>query len=516
MFTLTPDATSSIAGTGRRPRYISPSTASIAIVLNGSGTATFLNLADPAQCDAAKKCSVSVAAPSGTDTFVVSAYSAANGTGALLSRATVQATITPNGTNVVPVVLNGDVASIIVTLANGTPSLHQVTTDALTVIAKDAKNNTIVGPGGYLYPITLTDSDTSGHSSLTKTTLNGPGDTVALQYDGGYGSGSVTASALGNATASVPFVPKITMTETVLPGGRLPSGIIAGPDGALWFVDGPQMLGRMTTLGTLTEFAAPVNWNPRTLCAGPDGNIWFLAQSTQSANVAIVRRATSDGTYTVFPVGTPPSFAGCVAGPDGNLYATVGSSIVQVTPSGSTATLTLQDARGATHWGWPIAGSPDTALWFVDAVYDAIDRYDLVTHAVTVNLVQPPGVSSGPPGALTPREIVAGPNRRFSFSLLSGAYTMDMSGVTTTIYTPSGGDAAGALAVTSDGALWINTFALNQPFPTFLHLSGTTLTPLVGTVALSGLTFRSVGSMAAASDGSLWYTRNGAIGKMVP
>jgi virginiamycin B lyase len=513
-FTLTPDATSSITSARRRPRYVSASTSSIAIVLNGAGTATFLNLGDATQCDAAKKCSVSIAAPAGNDTFLVSAYSGAGGTGFLLSRATVQATITSSGTTVVPVVLNGVVASITLSLATVNPPLHQALSDTLTVIAKDPAGKTIVGPGGYLYPITLTDSDTSGHSSLTKTTLNGPGDTVVLQYDGGYGAGSIGAAAFGAPSPSpVTFFPTITTTETTIPGGRTAHGLTVGPDGALWFVDSPFMIGRITTAGVLTEYAMPTNWNARALCTGPDGNLWITAQGTQFANAAIIRR-TADGNYTVYQNGTPFAVGGCAGGPDGNVYAVFGANIAQVTPSGGLTTLTLQDANGSLRAGSVIAGTPDGGLWFVDTGYGALDRYDLTTHAVAVHvLTLPNALGSGP---TTFGSAVLGPDRRFYFSeFFGGVYAADTSGAVTAIYVKTGGIASGALTFGADGALWFSTNGASQAgVPTFAHFSGGFTTPLVGTSVQSG--FPTIDSMVAAPDGTIWYTRNTVVGKLVP
>jgi len=514
-FTLTPDSTSSITGRRRSPRYVSPSTASIAIVLGGAGTATYLNLGDPAHCDASQKCSVSIAAAAGNDAFLVSAYSGTNGSGSLLSRATVQALIASSGNSVVPVVLNGDVASMTIGLANVNPMLHHATTDAVTVIAKDAAGSTIVGPGGYLYPIVLADSDTSGHSSLTKTTLNGPGDTTALLYDGGYGSGTLTASALGAAApAPVSFFPLVATTETPLPAGHTAHEIIVGPDGALWFVDSPLLLGRITTSGALTQYAVPANWNPHSICAGPDGAIWFTAQGTQFAYAAMIRRAP-DGTYNVYQVGTPFAVGDCATGPDGNLYANFGSSLLQITPTGTVTTLALQDKSGnSIRVGSPIVGSPDGALWFVDTGYGALDRYDLTTHALTIYLVAVPFGAGGAPVSAVPAGVVLGPDKRFYFIAFFSIYASDTSGNITTVYPETNGVGMSALGFAADASLWSGGGSTLAGMPTFLREFGGSLTPLLGTSAQSGFPF--VDSIVSGPDGALWYARGTAIGRIVP
>ncbi len=517
MFTLTPDATSSITGHIRRARYVSPKTASISVVLSGVGTSNTLNIGDPGLCDAAGKCHVGVAAPPGNDTFIVSAYSALSGQGALLSRATVQATIAPNANTVVAVVLNGVVDSMTLALAAPYPPLHQATTDALTVIAKDAAGATIVGPGGYMNPITLADTDTSGHSSLTKTTLNSPADTTALQYDGGYGAGTITASASG-ATSPVPlaFFPQITTTETTVPGGRTPHGIIVGPDNALWFVDSPLMLGRITTAGALTEVAPPPTWNPHAVCAGPDGAIWFTAQGTQFAYGAIIRR-NADGTFAVNNVGTPFSVGDCAPGADGNVYANFGFDIVQVTPGGTVATLVLKDGQGnKIHAGSPVAGSPDGALWFVDTGYGTIDRYDFTTHTVTIHQISPAGAYQ------IPGNVVLGPDKRFyfdaSFSTSYSVYAQDTAGTVTPVYLQTNGAGGQGMNFAADATLWIATYGLPSTsqtgFQMFVRSAGTSQVPLIGNAAQTG--FPVVDRMVSGPDSALWYTRGTAVGRIVP
>ena len=53
---------------------------------------------------------------------------------------------------------------------------------------------------------------------------------------------------------------------------RYPTGITAGPDGALWFADDSGSIGRITTAGRITCFgdAAHVG-HPDALAAGGDG-----------------------------------------------------------------------------------------------------------------------------------------------------------------------------------------------------------------------------------------------------
>ena len=512
-FTLANDSTSSITSAKRRPRYVSPKTASIAIVLNGAGSATILNLADTAHCDASGKCSISLQAPAGNDTFLVSAYDAQNGGGNLLSRATVQATIPPSGTAVIPAVLNGAVASVTVTPANAMPVLHQITTDALTVIAKDASNSTIVGPGGYLYPITLTNSDTSGHTSLTKTTLNGPGDTAALQYDGGYAAGTVTATALGVAApGTATFSPSITTTETAVPSGNAASRIFAGPDGALWFISSAGTLDRITTDGSISEFSI-ASWNATIACTGPDGAIWIGAQSRQSASLAIIRRNT-DGSFTTYPTGTAASsIASLITGSDGNLWFSAQGVLYRSTTSGAVTQQHLKDSNGNPIVIQLLVAGPDGAIWFT--AFGALGRYDIASGAVTIYPVLT--TFGGAPATDTPGTIVLGPDSRLYFNGIGSLFSSDAAGNIVTVLKTIAGLGNAPLTFAPDGGLWLSAGATLAGNPQWGRVSGTTEVPVQGSTGMPNVfPPAAVNSMVTGPDQKLWYARGSVIGRMVP
>jgi virginiamycin B lyase len=80
---------------------------------------------------------------------------------------------------------------------------------------------------------------------------------------------------------------KITEYSRGISESEEPSGIAAGPDGALWFTEYESYdsylyrgskIGRITTAGKITEYAknlAPKS-QPTGITAGPDGNMWFV------------------------------------------------------------------------------------------------------------------------------------------------------------------------------------------------------------------------------------------------
>ena len=517
IFVLSPDASSSITGVRRRPRYVSKATRSIAIVANGAGSATVLDLGDAAHCDAAGKCTVSLPVPPGDATFVVSAYDAPGASGALLSRATVHATIVAGGSSTIAAVLDGNVATVTLALANPNPTLHQALADAITIVAKDAANNTIVGPGGYLNPITLTNSDTSGHTSLTKTTINGPGDAATLQYDGGYAAGAITASAQGlsgnpPAPPMVQFFPTIQTTETPIAANRVSRSMIVGPDGALWFAESPGYLGRITTGGALSEEAIPGSYNAFVLCAGPDNAVWIGAQNMRTGVAAIMRR-DANGTYSTYPLASGRGIVNLVLGADGNLWFNQTTQLGQITPAGVVTMNTVKDANGNTFPLHSLVNGPDNALWF--GASGALGRFDLGTHAVVMYAVNGPFAGTTVPG--DPSTIVVGPDKRLYFS--GGPVPVlasTTSGTIVPVYAQQVIPISSPLAFAPDGGLW---FAFAGSFTTVTFgraLGGNELPVLDSTAQPNQNPTPSVDSLVLGPDGALWYTRGGAVGRMVP
>ena len=97
----------------------------------------------------------------------------------------------------------------------------------------------------------------------------------------------------------------------------LPSFIVKGPDGALWFTEyGASKIGRVSTTGVITEYRLPPHsTGPQFITVGPDGALWF----TEYANK--IGRITTAGVITEYTV--PGDYLeGITAGPDGALWFT--------------------------------------------------------------------------------------------------------------------------------------------------------------------------------------------------
>ena len=196
----------------RRPAYVSPSTTALSIsVNNGTPVVATLTPTSPGCTTNTQglSCTVNVDAPIGKDTFAVVALDSG---GNALSRATVPATIAAGQANPVALTLDGIVAQIVVSLPDPPPPVGTATTVSVLVTTEDSDGNIIVGPGGYDNPITLTDSDSSGATTLSTTTVIAPSTTVTLSYNGQAMSTPATIGAsapnvLAGAITSAVFAP---------------------------------------------------------------------------------------------------------------------------------------------------------------------------------------------------------------------------------------------------------------------------------------------------------------------
>src|SRR5690349_14671687 len=92
-------------------------------------------------------------------------------------------------------------------------------------------------------------------------------------------------------------------------------GIVAAPDGNLWFTS-QSSIGRSSTAGlAATVVASPVT-DPRGITVGADGNLW-LASQKQITRITPVAGATARFTG---PAITSPY--AITKGPDGNVWFT--------------------------------------------------------------------------------------------------------------------------------------------------------------------------------------------------
>jgi len=111
--------------------------------------------------------------------------------------------------------------------------------------------------------------------------------------------------------------PALCITEFAVPGNETAAGstLASGPDGALWFINGPGgKVGRITTGGVITQFDVPASlYGGGSITGGPDGALWYTATNK-------IGRITTSGAVT--EIATPSSYNSgkITAGPDGNIW----------------------------------------------------------------------------------------------------------------------------------------------------------------------------------------------------
>ena len=216
---------------------------------------------------------------------------------------------------------------------------------------------------------------------------------------------AIAATGVGvlSATAAAGTVPLSTCLTSGA-GGRagllttpsansVPTAIVAGPDGNLWFTEpGANAIARSTPSGQITEFPVPAGVRPHDIASGPDGNLWFTSSGT-----AAVGRITPTGSVTMFPVPSPTgggqvSTRSITTGPDGNLWVTTSENdVVRMTPAGAGAVFPLGLAGGGAG---DIISGPGGLLWIA---YGGVQG-GLVTVTTTgaSTMIPTPGFANAP------------------------------------------------------------------------------------------------------------------------
>ena len=257
----------------------------------------------------------------------------------------------------------------------------------------------VAGPDGALwftnqYSNSIGRITTGGAvTNFTGTGISSPEDiTMAVGPDGAlwftndYGTYSIERMTTSGA-----------VTNYTDPSINYPQGIVAGPDGAMWFTNyGNNSIGRISTSGVVTNYTGPGIGDPNQIVAGPDGALWF----TNTANNSIGRITTS-GVVTNY---TDPSIdgpEGIAVGPDGALWFTnyFGNSIGRISTSGVVTNYTDPSINGPAR----IAVGPDGALWFTNYTGNSIGSIStsgVVTNYTDPSISGPEGITAGPDGAL--------------------------------------------------------------------------------------------------------------------
>lgn len=254
------------------------------------------------------------------------------------------------------------------------------------------------------------------------------------------------------ASALLSAQPAITVKEHPLPEANQRWRITAGPDGALWFTEGPfDKIGRITTSGGITRFPLPVVGSyPFGIAAGPDGALWFTMDRP------LAGRITTGGSITEFPLPIAGGPAGANISSEitsglGSLWATRwGRGIDQIATTGAVTEALFQTFPTG------ITTGPDGAIWFSDA-QGSIGRIapDGSRTAFPLPGNYPHSITAGPDGALW----FTTDQPSTSQATMPRIGRITTSGVITTYDLSSYGVFGNRITTGPDGALWFTVFA---------------------------------------------------------
>lgn len=373
----------------------------------------------------------------------------------------------------------------------------------LTVQAKDSNGNVIAGSTPFANPIMLSDSDTSGVTSISPTIVTSPATTVTFTYTGTKHVAPVTisATATGVSPTSASFVPApMFVGQYALPTQSAhAASLTTGPDGNLWFAESNAgSVGRVTMAGQITEF--PINPTYPRLCAitaGPDGNLWVAAcdddihvVSTSGSVVArysvhdsldaggintmlngITKgsdgalwfteyyhgfgRITTTGAITRYPVySSSPGLSQIVAGPNNTLWAPeqLTDRIAHVTTAGVVSESPTRASSASTVG---ITAAPDGNLYFPESYVDRMGKIDPSGIATDFAL---PG-TAGQLGS-TPTWVVADQDGDLWYTESGGKIgrVVLASGAITEYQFQSPGAGINSIAIGPDGNVWFSYF----------------------------------------------------------
>jgi streptogramin lyase len=211
--------------------------------------------------------------------------------------------------------------------------------------------------------------------------------------------------------------------------------ITTGPDGAMWFTEGPRLyIGRITPAGQITEYALPGSLSGASaIILGSDGALWFTELfANVSPYTGHIGRITTGGQVTLYSAPAPCSYPdSLVNGPDGALWfaeCVPSTNIGRLTTSG--AFTEIEPPMGV-DLAPSLASGPDGALWMIGGMVNRVDN----SH-VFVRLTTDGSLSVSDPLSAFVNEITTGPDNNLWFTgVVNSQYVIGQ------IILPAGGPA---------------------------------------------------------------------------
>jgi streptogramin lyase len=256
------------------------------------------------------------------------------------------------------------------------------------------------------------------------------------------------------ATLLGPITPTITQFGTGITLDSGPDGIVAGPDGKLYFAEsGLGKIGIISTTGHVTEVGLPGGSPSPQDLAVANGKVWFT-DPPQSAIGSI----TVGATHTVneyshgMPSGARPH--DITLGPDGKLWFTdtMNNQVDELDPAHPAAGVTTHPSTaltGAEPFG--ITSGPGNKLWFTERSGNAI----ATLNPRNPNVV-PTTFSTGIAPASKPRGIATGPDGNVWFTEQAGDQIgrITPGGTVTEFPLPTATSTPAGIVAGPDDALW--------------------------------------------------------------
>ncbi len=401
----------------------------------------------------------------------------------------------------------------------------------VTISTYDADGALIIGPEPYRSPLPLYNSDTTGATSLSTTSLTKPGQSATLTYNG-------TSFVNSQLSAGVPFSQSDGGGDTMIPAAKIieyaiPSGsqtweatlngkILVNPNGTLSFAErtptDQPAIGTIAMSGSISETSA-VTPGFEDITLGADNNIWGVTNTAQLAQYTGAGAGFVSSAFPEFSLGP------LTLGADGNFWmpasGSSGATIERVTPTGTATNFPLpsgvENASGSV-----LAG--DGNVWFLTT--SASQPTGLISITTSGTIADYPLPSSfgccsqatnmalGPDGAIYFLPSMTTLGRVTT----SGAFsTMPVAMVA---LTSIGGEASkNPMAFGPDGALWISTGGFASTCDPFVERVTTAGMYAYVELPITCNSFNgpspSVSAFAIGADGNLWYTRGSNVGKII-
>ncbi len=505
----------------RKALFVSSGANSAAIALNGGAPTIFDVSSGSSNCvtTTVRTCSLPITSGGGTLTVTVTLYATTNGTGTPLGSATsAPMTVTPPTTFNVMVDINPAVTTAltpVATFANGLPTIAYKTseTGSFALTFKDPSGTVIPSTNSstFLTPVTLTASDP--HVTFSGT-INNASQTAQIVYDG---SASVAATVTVTAKAGTTTIGTFTMktagflAEFATPTtGSQPSGIAAGADGMIWFLESfTSKVARVnfpapyTGTPTIAEFPLPTpSVMPFAIAAGPspDTHMWI----SDASNFSIAYVDTAVPSPAPLETNAPGTNWKGVTSLGGFVWYLNGTSnnMYQVDP-GTHSFTGMISPLGTNCNPNIVAPGPDSMLWVTCNAENEIYRVD------PANLGSPASIPITPTGVVG---IAAGPDSAMWFcdSTNGNIGRVSIPGLVVTEYpVPSGAGAGPANIVQgADGAMWFTETVANKIGRIDVNTKAMVEFPVTGAASPAFIT--------SGPDGWLWFTETGtnSIGRM--